>query len=189
MSFTVFKICSKCQRPKVRSCRFFYRTSCNADGLAGHCKDCEKLRRAMYYKKNRKREIDCAKRWQADNPEAKRQADCRYNRRHSAKHVARVRAWCQQNPEKARILARKRDATRRARVLDAFVEHVDPILVYERSGGYCGICGKEVSMENFHVDHIIPLACGGTHEYANTQAAHPRCNKIKGKRLVLVSDD
>lgn len=171
------KICSKCET--ALPITEFHKNSKLSDGVFNHCKSCEKIRRRLYYEANRQNEIDYAIGWQKVNPEAKREADRRYNRKHSALHVARVRQWCLDNPEQARRLARRKDATRRARLLGAFVEDVDPILVYERSNGICGICGKEVGMD-FHVDHIIPLACGGMHEYANAQAAHPSCNRKKG---------
>jgi 5-methylcytosine-specific restriction endonuclease McrA len=35
----------------------------------------------------------------------------------------------------------------------------------------------------FHVDHVVPLARGGEHSYANTQPACPPCNMSKGARV------
>jgi 5-methylcytosine-specific restriction endonuclease McrA len=72
---------------------------------------------------------------------------------------------------------------RRARRRNAFVENVSPIVVLERADGVCGICDADVDPLNFHVDHIIPLAHGGEHSYANTQPAHPTCNRRKGARI------
>ena len=50
----------------------------------------------------------------------------------------------------------------------------------------CGTCHKPAKMaaEVPHpkaptLDHIIPLAAGGTHEYANVKLAHFICNSIK----------
>lgn len=60
---------------------------------------------------------------------------------------------------------------------------VDPLTVYARGRGICGICSKPVPTDAFNVDHIIPLARGGEHSYANTQPAHPSCNFRKGARL------
>jgi 5-methylcytosine-specific restriction endonuclease McrA len=71
---------------------------------------------------------------------------------------------------------------RRARKLNAFVEDVDPTVLFERDEGLCGICGKPVDLTIAHVDHAIPLARGGEHSYANTQLAHPHCNLSKGAR-------
>ncbi len=78
---------------------------------------------------------------------------------------------------------RERQNTRRARKLDQFVEDVDPEVVYVMHGGCCGICEEYVTIEDFHVDHVIPLRRGGPHSYANCQPAHPRCNLSKGAKL------
>lgn len=64
----------------------------------------------------------------------------------------------------------------------AFVESIDRLLVWERDGGVCGICGKVIS-GNFTIDHIIPLSRGGKHCYENVQIAHGKCNNQKGSLL------
>lgn len=71
----------------------------------------------------------------------------------------------------------------RARNRAAFVEHVDPLVVLERDDNICGICGGDVDPDDFHIDHIVPLARGGLHNYENTQAAHPSCNWAKSARV------
>ena len=71
----------------------------------------------------------------------------------------------------------------RARNRGAFVETVHPLVVLERGDSACGICGEDVDLDDFHIDHIIPLARGGLHNYENTQPAHPRCNWAKSARL------
>jgi hypothetical protein len=51
--------------------------------------------------------------------------------------------------------------------------------VYRKSKGHCCLCGKFVDYEEFTVDHIIPLAKGGTNEIDNLQCACKVCNNIK----------
>jgi 5-methylcytosine-specific restriction endonuclease McrA len=76
---------------------------------------------------------------------------------------------------------------RRAIKRNAFVESVNRQHIYLRDRGCCGICGKKIN-KNFKaphpmsltLDHIIPLACGGTHEPKNVQLAHFICNSKKG---------
>lgn len=60
-------------------------------------------------------------------------------------------------------------------------------MLYERDHGICAICGKPVNMETDtcdneygSIDHIIPLAKGGTHTWDNVQLAHRICNSRKG---------
>lgn len=87
--------------------------------------------------------------------------------------------WRVDNSETYAALHRRNEAARRARKLDQFVEQVDALLVLELCDGVCGICEEDVDPLDFHVDHIIPLARGGDHSYANTQPAHPVCNLRK----------
>lgn len=51
--------------------------------------------------------------------------------------------------------------------------------VYRKSEGKCLLCGKFVDYDDFTVDHIVPLAKGGTNDVSNLQCACKRCNSIK----------
>ncbi len=112
--------------------------------------------------------------------------------------LARSRQWKRRNPAKVRAAAARYEAKnrqainaralvknerRRARKMGLFVEDVYPLVLLEMDDGVCGICGEDVDPLDFHVDHVIPLARGGEHSYANTQAAHPACNLSKNARL------
>ena|SRR6185369_14798444 len=45
----------------------------------------------------------------------------------------------------------------------------------------CGICLEPIlHIETATVDHIIPLAVGGSNYRSNVQLAHPKCNRKKG---------
>jgi len=62
------------------------------------------------------------------------------------------------------------------------VEYIDPIILYGRDKGICGICKAPVHVNQFHIDHIKPLSKGGEHSYRNTQIAHPSCNIRKSDK-------
>ena len=54
----------------------------------------------------------------------------------------------------------------------------------------CALCGEEIDYSRPHmdprefvVDHIIPLAKGGTDTLTNKQPAHRACNRAKGARV------
>ena len=51
--------------------------------------------------------------------------------------------------------------------------------VYERTQGKCVLCGKFVRFDQFTIDHIIPLAKGGTNDRNNLQCTCKRCNAMK----------
>lgn len=103
-----------------------------------------------------------------------------HNRRYNAKKPQVMRTsrqrWAVANPDKIADA----QAVRRARKQGQFVEKVYRSKVLRDACGLCGICGDLVDPARFDVDHIVPLAHGGEHSYANTQPAHPLCNQRKG---------
>ena len=103
-----------------------------------------------------------------------------YNRSEAQKirDRERKRAYTERSIE----VLRDRTRLRRIREYEAFVEYVDVNTLYKRDDGVCGLCGLFVDPQNWHVDHITPLAKGGTHEYTNVQVSHPSCNHRKGAR-------
>lgn len=54
----------------------------------------------------------------------------------------------------------------------------------------CGLCGEQInSIEEMHIDHIIPLSRGGKDILANLQLTHARCNMGKGNTLFEESEE
>jgi 5-methylcytosine-specific restriction endonuclease McrA len=64
----------------------------------------------------------------------------------------------------------------------------------ERDKWKCHICGDKVLNQaggahvpfGATVDHLVPIALGGVHEWWNVALAHRRCNTARGKREVIV---
>ena len=92
--------------------------------------------------------------------------------------------------ERSNVRRRARSrALRRVRLTSAYVEDVDPIAVFEADGYRCHLCGclterdKKFPHARFPtIDHVIPLAAGGTHEMANVRTACFLCNIRKGTK-------
>jgi 5-methylcytosine-specific restriction endonuclease McrA len=89
---------------------------------------------------------------------------------------------CQRRVAKDRARARKRQA---------FVAPVNRKRIFERDGWRCQLCHRPVVRTAVvpHprapvVDHVVPLARGGTHEPANVQCAHFICNSIKSDQVL-----
>ncbi len=122
-----------------------------------------------YIKARPAQEAAYGKRWRSKNKE---------------KVAATAAAWKEANPDRARAQYRKAAAVRRARERGAFVESVSPLVVLDRDAEICHICGWMVDPDDWHMDHVIPLALGGEHSYANVAVSHPRCNMVKGAKIL-----
>ncbi len=77
---------------------------------------------------------------------------------------------------------------RRAKRFGCFYENVDRIVVFERDGWACYLCGQPTPKEKMGTkehdapeqEHVIPLSHGVSHCYANVRCACHACNKAKG---------
>lgn len=90
---------------------------------------------------------------------------------------------------RGRERVRRAEYRRRARKRDAFVEDVSRDQVMERGKWKCHLCGEKIPPAARWpdplfgtVDHVLPLAHGGLHSYANCKPAHLSCNCKKGHR-------
>jgi 5-methylcytosine-specific restriction endonuclease McrA len=54
--------------------------------------------------------------------------------------------------------------------------------VYWRDRGQCQYCADAVTLEKFTVDHVVPLARGGTHAAKNLVTCCKYCNKFKADK-------
>lgn len=79
-----------------------------------------------------------------------------------------------------------------------FMRYRNRILTEFKDDGYinCGICGLPINLSLSHphpwsltIDHVIPIAKGGTTRAENLQPAHFKCNRQKGEHLTITLDD
>lgn len=143
-------------------------------------------KRAQVSKEWRERHADHVKSYQ-DRYEAARRETRKIVRRaayaeNPHPHRESAKRWRKANPEKARILrhirrARKRNAEGRYSLAD-----VQRLFVLQR--GKCPVC--RMSLKNYHVDHIVALARGGSNHPVNLQLLHPLCNMRKTDKDPIV---
>ena len=154
----------------------FHRSRREWDGLNRRCKSCAaKVKDAAYLARTKERRAATQKAW---------------NERHPGRTTEIMREWRARNPERSKELGRLwqqahleifRDRARRRRAMQRSVPHelVERSVVWERDGGICGICHLPADLNDWHLDHVVPLVKGGPHTYANTQVSHPLCNMRK----------
>jgi len=56
--------------------------------------------------------------------------------------------------------------------------------VFERNNYQCQSCHKtDLTAKALQVDHIIPLAQGGTNDFSNLQTLCAKCNRAKSSKI------
>lgn len=93
------------------------------------------------------------------------------------------REYLDANPERKAAAGR----SRRARKRNAEGRHVvaDVIAIFEKQRGLCAYCGEKLlrsGPRKYHVDHIVPLALGGSNWPSNLQCLCKTCNLSKGAK-------
>lgn len=100
------------------------------------------------------------------------------------------RSYCSDECRKKRF-SRISKAARRARIHGVEHEAIDPLAICKRDKWRCQLCGiktpkslRGTIMDNApEMDHIIPLALGGSHTWANVQCLCRKCNQTKGATI------
>jgi len=92
---------------------------------------------------------------------------------------------------------KRRDVRRRKRIQTSMVDaDITVESLFRRDGGVCYLCGKTCRLDDYivrdgtfiagdwypSIDHVIPLAHGGSHSWNNVRLAHRLCNSIKGAK-------
>lgn len=85
---------------------------------------------------------------------------------------------------------------KRARFYGVPYEPIDPVTIFVAHDWQCGICNGKIDQRlrwphprSAVLDHVIPLSASDSpgHVKTNVQAAHNRCNGIKGDRVALAA--
>lgn len=177
--------------------RYFTGLPCKAGHIAERlvtdktCVECDRLRHvdnpaakarlSAYYRRNRTRMLEQAKAYVAKNYEAiqaKRKAHRNANKTRINIEIA---AWAKANPEKRRAKERAREARERGAEGTHTATDVNALKISQE--GVCAAihCFQELVL-GFHVDHIMPIARGGSNWPCNLQLLCPTCNQAKHAR-------
>jgi len=74
-------------------------------------------------------------------------------------------------------------AVLRARRRHARIEQVNRRKIIERDNSTCYMCGRKLGYLEIVLDHVIPIARGGSHSEDNMKVACAPCNSRKGDKL------
>ena len=197
------KVCTKCKVEKGLG--EFHKNKKGKYGLKSKCKSCvhgyykenfENIagRVHEYRKENAERIAEYSRNYRKANPEK----IAEYLKANAEKIAYRVRVYRNANAEKIAdsILAYKKsnpekrqaiNRNRRAREFSAEGKHTaaDVLAIFEKQQGLCANCQTKLfksGKQKYHVDHIMPLALGGSNWPSNLQCLCPFCNLSKGAK-------
>lgn len=203
------KVCKKCagiefyKNGKCKSCNKIVNARYYAEN-----KEKEKIRLAEYRAKNRSKLTANNKHWRAANPEKVKVNKAKYRANHSEKckadnakwragnrekkkaldaayrathpEVAEKRKqWKKENPELISMYNRNRKAKKRTSG-KLSVDLVNKLFILQKGVCACG-CQQPLS-NNYHLDHRMPIALGGSNTDDNMQLLTKRCNLKKGAK-------
>ena len=102
-----------------------------------------------------------------------------YSQRNVQAQIRQTREWERRNPDKARAMDRVAKMNRRARNMNGAHTADEWRLLCAQYGNVCLCCGSSAPLT---VDHVIPLARGGTNTIDNIQPLCHACNTRKSTR-------
>lgn len=130
--------------------------------------------RESHLEDERERSRNSRKLWRENNPEKAKEENCLYHERKL--ELARLNY----DPEKGR----EKNENRRAKRLAAggTITQAEWLSVLQKYGHKCLWCNKTgISLT---MDHVVPLAIGGTHTIDNIQPLCRSCNSKKGTQIM-----
>jgi 5-methylcytosine-specific restriction endonuclease McrA len=93
--------------------------------------------------------------------------------------IAQATKWQKDNPEAVQVRNNKRRV--RELSLSGSYTKTEATKLYEDQDGFCAGCNADLSFEK-HLDHIMPLALGGSNSIENLQWLCPFCNLSKNAK-------
>jgi 5-methylcytosine-specific restriction endonuclease McrA len=146
----------------------------------GGCVVCGRENARNWQAANHEKRRETSRNWYTANAEKSNEASRKWREANPEKYHALLKDWYERNPDKVRVNGHRR----RARLLNAPGSHTaqDVRDIYSRQQGRCAYCRIEVGT-NYHVDHIQPLAKGGSNNPENLQICCASCNLRKSAKL------
>lgn len=164
--------CPNCRTTKPLA--EFPKASDRHRAVATYCRECTRELRSTRYKAKIR---DQQKRWRDANPEIMAAHYRDYAKRNPEKRAALRRRLVAQKPDLYRSLRQAAENRRRARETDA-PGHATATQIQARwdyYGGLCWMCGQPAT----ELEHVKPLAKGGSNWPANLRPACRHCNAVK----------
>lgn len=184
------KTCTQCGEVKPTS-QFSKRAS-SRDGLQPNCKACANIVSAAWRAANPEKAKAGVAKWIAANPEKRKATNtawvssnhdkvkassAKWRAANPDNKKAHNRKWSSANPEAGRAYNRNRRARKREAGGKLSSGLSDKLFALQRGKCACG-CLQPLG-DDFHMDHVMPLALGGSNTDDNMQLLRSICNRQK----------
>lgn len=153
--------------------------TCWAEWSVGHAQEMNAYR-SKWNDANAEKSAARKRQWRLENPDKQRAATEAWNKANPGRMLARTRRWARLNPEKTAA----KDSRRRALETKALGHHnaADLKRILRLQNHRCAYCKADFSVTKRHLDHIQPLALGGSNWPDNLQYLCAPCNLLKGAK-------
>lgn len=180
-----YKRCSSCKEYLPMTAEYFSKRSASKDGLAYSCKPCERRTAARSYDKKKQRQ-KARQRYEENKEVIKERTKKRYEENRDA-ILAQQKEW--RKTQSGKKAMQKADKLRRERIKKQTPGGRDYTReeVIKRDSVFgdcvCQICGQIIDIEagDLQIDHIIPIAEGGSDTLDNVRCTHKWCNLTRPK--------
>lgn len=197
------KQCTDCKEFLPATTDYFAKQSKVKSGLRGQCKECRSTQRKAHRAENREvyrayeqagkeKHREASRKHHATHREEYRRAGREYAKAHAEERSAYLKA----HPEQRKVTLQKyaknhpdeyrvRKHRRRASISRNGGSHSQSDIrkQYANQKGKCYYCKANVGT-TYHVDHVIPLAKGGSNGPENLVIACPTCNMRKRDKII-----
>lgn len=166
------KICPKCGISKATN--EFHKNKSKKDGLSGWCKLCNKSNYESNLDANRLKRRE----WHVKNRDLVLPKMRENYQKNKPQRQARIAEWKRNNKPKVNETYRLRELRKK----DASIGQISKKEIQKLYAANCFYCG---SSDNIQIDHIIPLAKGGSHSIGNLTSACKTCNSSKNDTFLF----
>jgi len=166
--------CKWCSQTKLQSSFVYNKTKCD---------DCHREYQRNYQRLWKQKNADTIRQrnreqYQENRLEIRRRKRAEYYQNRDW-NIQRKLDWQKKNPELARLATQRR----RAKKLDNGVFEVTKSDINRLLRNECFYCQSKTA--KMTVDHVMPIAKGGTHSIGNIVAACVDCNLSKNSKTVM----
>lgn len=117
------------------------------------------------------------RRYAEKHPERLKDSQQKYRENNRRKWLESKRKWSKANLD----LLRDKSARRRAKTNGGRLSRGIAQKLLRLQKGRCVACSADIR-SGYQIDHIVPIALGGSHVDSNIQLLCPRCNRKKGAK-------